>query len=90
MPDFIVPKRLLCFWITIPYAEYLILLIRLIWLFGDLKGVLQGTSLEGRDKFLSAIQAILRGVDLETLNAVFQEWMIRLEKCIDGNGEYVE
>jgi len=39
---------------------------------------------------LSAIQKILRGVDRETLDAVFQEWMIRLQKCIDGNGEYVE
>jgi hypothetical protein len=26
----------------------------------------------------------------ETLDAVFQEWMIRLQNCIDENGEYVE
>jgi hypothetical protein len=24
------------------------------------------------------------------LDAVFQEWMIRFKKCIDGNGENVE
>jgi hypothetical protein len=42
------------------------------------------------DGLLSAIQEILKGVDRETLDAVFQEWMIRLQKCIDGNGEYVE
>jgi hypothetical protein len=31
MPDLIVPNRLLCFWITRPYAEHLILLIHRIW-----------------------------------------------------------
>jgi transposase len=39
---------------------------------------------------LSAIQKILREVGRETLEAGFQEWMIRLQKCIDGNGGYVE
>jgi hypothetical protein len=31
MPDLIVLNQLLCFWITKPYAEHLILLIRQIW-----------------------------------------------------------
>jgi hypothetical protein len=35
-------------------------------------------------------EEILRGPDPETLNAVFQEWMIRFQKYIDWNGEYVE
>jgi hypothetical protein len=39
---------------------------------------------------LLQIQDILRGFDPETLDAVFQEWMIRLQEDIDGNGEYVE
>jgi hypothetical protein len=30
MPDLVVPKRLLSFWITIPYAKHFILLIRQI------------------------------------------------------------
>jgi hypothetical protein len=63
------------------------------WLFEYLKRVLQGSSFDEpdeSDELLSAIPEILSGVDRETLNAVFQEWMIRLQKCIDGNGEYVE
>jgi hypothetical protein len=46
---------------------------------GNMKGVLQGSSFgepDERTKFLSAIQSILRGVDCETLDAIFQEWMI--------------
>jgi hypothetical protein len=46
------------------------------WLFGYLKGVLHGCSFNEPDEldgFLSAIQEILRGVDRETLDAVFQE-----------------
>jgi hypothetical protein len=42
------------------------------------------------DGLLSAIQEILSGVGRETLDAVFQRWMIRLQKCIDGNREYVK
>jgi hypothetical protein len=57
------------------------------------KRVFQGSSFDEPDELdelLSAIQEILRGVDCETLDALFQEWMIRWQKCIDGNGEYVE
>jgi hypothetical protein len=55
-----------------------------------MKGVLQGSSLDELDERLSAIQAILKGFDREILDAVFEEWMAQLQKCIDGNGEYVE
>jgi hypothetical protein len=47
-------------------------------------------SFDESDELLSTMQDILREVDRETLDAVFQEWMIRLQKCIDGNGEYIE
>jgi hypothetical protein len=39
---------------------------------------------------LSAVQEILREVNRETLDAVFQEWMTRLQKDIDENGECIE
>jgi hypothetical protein len=60
------------------------------WLFGYLKEVLQGSSFHEPDELLFALQEILREVDHSTLDAVFQEWMIRLQKCIDGNGDYVK
>jgi hypothetical protein len=50
------------------------------WLFRNLKGVLQEGSFDECDELLSAIQDIFIGVDRETLDGVFQEWMIRLAK----------
>jgi hypothetical protein len=52
--------------------------------------VLQRSSFDEHDEFVSAIQEILRGVDRETLDAVYQKWIMRLHKSIDGNGEHVE
>jgi hypothetical protein len=52
--------------------------------------VLQRSSFDELDELLSGIQEILREVDRVTLDAVFQERMIRLQNCIDGNGEYIE
>jgi hypothetical protein len=49
--------------------------------------VLQENSFDELDEFLSFIQEIWRGVDREIFDAAFQEWMIRLQKSIDGNGE---
>jgi hypothetical protein len=52
--------------------------------------VLQRSSFGEIGELFSALQEILRGADRETLDAVNQEWMIRLPKCIDRNGEYDE
>jgi hypothetical protein len=52
--------------------------------------MLQGSSFDEPDELLPAIQVILIGVDCKALDAIFQEWMIRLEIYIYGNGEYVE
>jgi hypothetical protein len=35
------------------------------------------------------IRIILAEIPRETLNAVFLEWMERLQKCMQVNGEYV-
>jgi hypothetical protein len=53
---------------------------------GHLKEVLQGSSFDEPDELLSAIQEILAGVGRETLDAGFQQSMIRLPNYIDGNG----
>jgi hypothetical protein len=68
MPDHIVPKWLLCLWITIPDTSTSSSLFARsapsdFWLFGYLKGVLQGNSFaepDEPDDFFSAIRGILR------------------------------
>jgi hypothetical protein len=40
-------------------------------------------------ELLARIQVILTEIPRETLNAVFLEWMERLQKCVQIDGEYV-
>jgi hypothetical protein len=40
-------------------------------------------------EFLVRIRVILAEIPRETLNAVFLEWMERLQKCVEVDGEYV-
>jgi hypothetical protein len=59
------------------------------WIFAYLKGMFQRNSFDTSDRLLSTIQKISMRVDRESLDAIFQEWMIRQQKCIDRDGEYV-
>jgi hypothetical protein len=44
---------------------------------------------ESPSELLISIRVILSEIPRLTLNAAFLEWMERLRKCIDTNGEYV-
>jgi hypothetical protein len=48
-----------------------------------------GYRAETPSKLLVRIRVILAEIPWETLNAVFLEWMERLQKCVQVNGEYV-
>jgi hypothetical protein len=71
--------------------------IRQIWhpetfsffLFGYVKGKLMGYCAETPSELLVCILVILDEIPRETLNAVFLEWMERLEKSVQADGEYV-
>jgi hypothetical protein len=43
----------------------------------------------GISEFLVRIRVILAQILRETLSAVFLEWMERLQKCMQVDGEYV-
>jgi hypothetical protein len=59
------------------------------FLFGYVKGKLMGYRAETPSELLVRIQIILAEIPRETLNAVFLEWMERLQKCVQAYGEYV-
>jgi hypothetical protein len=59
------------------------------FLFGYFKGKLIGYRAESLSELLVRIQVILAEIPRETLNAVFLEWMKRLQKCVQVDGEYV-
>jgi histone-lysine N-methyltransferase SETMAR len=59
------------------------------FLFGDAKGKLMGYRVETPSELLVGIRVILAEIPQEALNAAFLEWMDRLQKCVQVDGEYV-
>jgi hypothetical protein len=59
------------------------------FLSGYIKGKLMGYCTETPSELLVRIRVILAEIPPETLNAVFLEWMKRLQKCVQVDGEYV-
>jgi hypothetical protein len=41
------------------------------------------------DQFFESLQKILRSIDQEELNGVFQAWMWQVQETSQGNGDYV-
>jgi hypothetical protein len=60
-----------------------------LFLFGYVKRKLMGYRAETPSEFLVRIRVILAEILRETLNAVFLEWMERLQKCVQVYCEYV-
>jgi hypothetical protein len=59
------------------------------FLFDYVKGKLMEYRAETPSELLVRIRVILVEIRRETLNAVFLEWMERLQKCIQVDSEYV-
>jgi hypothetical protein len=57
--------------------------------FGCVKGKPMGYRAETPSELLVRIRVILAEIPRETLNAVFLEWMERLQKFVHDDGEYV-
>jgi hypothetical protein len=59
------------------------------FLFGHVKGKLIGYRAETLSELLVRIRVILAEIPQKILNAVFLEWIERLQKCVQVDGEYV-
>jgi len=59
------------------------------WLFGFLKGQLQGRCFGTQESLQEAILSILHVFGAPKFREVFNEWIRRLELCIERNGDYV-
>jgi hypothetical protein len=59
------------------------------FLFGYVKGKLMEYRTETPSELLVRIRIILAEIPRETLNAVFLEWMERLQKCVQVDDDYV-
>jgi histone-lysine N-methyltransferase SETMAR len=59
------------------------------YLFGYLKDRLQGQQFEDGHQLFNAVMTVTGAIEKVTLQRVFFEWMERLRRYIDTNGEYV-
>jgi histone-lysine N-methyltransferase SETMAR len=58
------------------------------YLFGYVKGQLNGCSFTSGDELLSAIESFFDQIEKSILIAVFREWKRRLRLCIQIKGNY--
>lgn len=58
------------------------------FLYGMLKGLFKGRSHETFDDLLNSIDEILSEIPKETWEAVYDEWIYRLNQVITSGGEY--
>jgi hypothetical protein len=58
--------------------------------FGKLKMALMRAAFADEDELLQGVMEALKGISREELEVVFEEWLLRLDMCIQKNGEYVE
>jgi hypothetical protein len=59
------------------------------YLFAIVKEKLERIQLADEDQFFECLLQVLRDVDLEKLNIVFQAWVDRVRQVNEGNGDYV-
>jgi histone-lysine N-methyltransferase SETMAR len=60
------------------------------YVFGKLKMALMGAAFADDDELLQGMSEVLDGISREEHEAVFEEWLLRVDRCIQQNGEYIE
>jgi transposase len=58
------------------------------FLFGSVKERLKGMVFPSYEELLDAIGEVVSGIESETLTAVFEHWIVRLEWVSNNNGDY--
>jgi hypothetical protein len=58
-------------------------------LFSTIKEILEWIHLADENEFLECLQGVLRGLDQQELNRVFQASVHRVQEVSEGNGGYV-
>jgi hypothetical protein len=60
-----------------------------LFLFGWLKTQLERREYNGEDELYKIMDEIMTGLSIEMIETVFVDWMNRLQRLIDGHGDYV-
>jgi hypothetical protein len=60
-----------------------------LYLFPTVKAKFERIHLADEDQFFERLQAVLRGLDQQELNRVFQAWVRRVQEVNEGNRGYI-
>ena len=60
------------------------------FLFPKIKSALKGTRFESVDAAKAKATQLLNSLTQDDLQHCFQQWKIRMERCRDGGGDYIE
>jgi hypothetical protein len=60
-----------------------------LYLFHTVKEKLKRIQVADEDQFAESLQEILRGIDQEELDSIFQAWMRRVQQVSQDNEDYV-
>ena len=60
------------------------------WLFPQLKKRLMGRRFDSDEEVKRAVEGILKELSENGLDFVFKQWELRLKKCVEMEGDFVE
>jgi hypothetical protein len=60
-----------------------------LFLIGQLKTQLERREYNGEDELYEVVDEILTSVSIAMIETVFVDWMNRVQRSIDGNGDYI-
>jgi histone-lysine N-methyltransferase SETMAR len=60
------------------------------YLFGKIKTALMGFEFESEQELLDGVLGIVNTISREELECVFEEWLSRLDECVQREGDCVE
>jgi hypothetical protein len=60
------------------------------YLFGKVKTALMGATFEDEDQFFQGVMDVLHRIPRDEFEALFHEWLARLDACVQRAGDYVE
>jgi hypothetical protein len=60
------------------------------YLFDKIKTALMGSEFESEQSLLDGVLGVSSIISREELEAVFEDWLSRLDQCMQRDGDYVE
>jgi hypothetical protein len=60
------------------------------YLFGKVKTALIGATFEDEDQLFQGVMDLPHRISRDELEAVFDEWLVRLDACLQRTADYVE